>query len=120
MIYAVGQGNRKEMLLVEDELREQTAFRTDEQLNYIGLYTREEFETFIAEDSLADIICADITVLNGIGQLENGFLHSLRCVGAGKVFADFLHRERQIPVLRLFLLQHDTEDGIIIELTFAR
>lgn len=70
MIYAVGQGNRKEMLLVEDELREQTAFRTDEQLNYIGLYTREEFETFIAEDSLADIICADITVLNGIGQVE--------------------------------------------------
>ena len=53
-------------------------------------------------------------------QLENGFLHSLRCVGARKVFSDFLHRERQIPVLRLFLLQHDTEDGIIIELTFAR
>ena len=53
-------------------------------------------------------------------QLEDGFFHPLRRVGAREVFADFLHRESQIPIPRLFLLQHDTEDGIIIELAFAR
>ena len=70
MIYAVGQGNKKEMLPVENEIREQTALCTDEQLNYINLYTRAEFETFIAKEGLADIICADITILNGIEQIE--------------------------------------------------
>lgn len=70
MIYAVGQGNKKELLPVEHEIREQTAIRTDEQLNYIGLYTRAEFEEFMEEEDRADVICADITILNGIEQVE--------------------------------------------------
>ena len=51
-------------------------------------------------------------------ELDDGFLHALRCVGSGKVSPDLVHGQGQIPVLRLFLLHHDTEHGIIIELSF--
>lgn len=70
MIYAVGQGTKNEMFMVEKELRERTAFCTDEQLNFVGLYTREAFEKFMSEEQSADIVCADITILRGIEQAE--------------------------------------------------
>lgn len=70
MIYAVGQGTKKEMFLVEKEIREQTAFSTDEQLDFVGLYTREDFEKFLKEERQADIMCADITIFQGIEQVE--------------------------------------------------
>ena len=70
MIYAIGQGNKKEMVLVEREMREQTAFCTDEQLHFVGLYTREDLEKFLSDERQADVICADITVFQGIQQAE--------------------------------------------------
>ena len=70
MIYAVGQGNQKEMFLVEHKLRERTAYSTDEQLSFVGLYTKADFENFISTEQSADILCADITVFQGIEQAE--------------------------------------------------
>lgn len=70
MIYAVGQGERKELSLLERELREQTAFSTDEELNFVGIYTREAFEEFIEKEQQVDILCADVTVFQGIEQVE--------------------------------------------------
>ena len=70
MIYAVGQGNKKEISAIEKEIRERTAFSTDEQLNFVSLYTRKEFEDFMGENAPADIICTDVTVFQGIEQAE--------------------------------------------------
>lgn len=70
MIYAVGQGNKAEISVIEKEIREWTAFSTDEQLSFVSLYTRKEFEMFLKETIPADIICADITVFQGIEQVE--------------------------------------------------
>lgn len=70
MIYAVGQGERKEISLLERELRERTALSTDEELNFVGIYTREAFEQFIGKEQQADILCADVTVFQGIEQVE--------------------------------------------------
>ena len=50
-------------------------------------------------------------------QLDNGFLHSLRCIGAREVFSDFIHRELQIPGFGFLLLCHNAEHGIIAQLT---
>lgn len=70
MIYAVGQGNKQELSLVEKEMRQQTAFCTDEQLKFVGLYTRKDFEEFLNMDQQTDFICADITIFQGIEQVE--------------------------------------------------
>lgn len=70
MIYAVVQGSRKEMLLIEKEIREQTALNTEERLSFVGLYTKEDFVKFLTEDRQADMICADITIFHGIEQVE--------------------------------------------------
>lgn len=70
MIYALGHGNKAEISVIEKEIREWTAFNTDEQLSFVSLYTRKEFEMFLKETIPADIICADITVFQGIEQVE--------------------------------------------------
>lgn len=70
MIYAIGQGNKTEMNLIEETLREQTALNTNESLNYVCLYSRDEFEDFMKEERNADVICADITIFHGIEQVE--------------------------------------------------
>lgn len=70
MIYAVGQGNPQELFLIEKEIRYMTAMNTNEQLKFVGLYTRKDFENFLKEEQLADIICADITIFQGIEQAE--------------------------------------------------
>lgn len=70
MIYAVCQGHRKEMFAIEQEIRERTALSTDEQLSFVGLYTRKEYEDFLKGDFQADILCADITIFQGIEQVE--------------------------------------------------
>lgn len=70
MIYVVGHGLKNEMFMVEKELRERTALSTDEQLHFIGIYTRDAFERFMGEERPADIICADITIFQGIEQVE--------------------------------------------------
>lgn len=70
MIYAVGKGSRKEMLLIEKEIREQTALSTEERLSFVGLYTKDDFARFLVEDRQADMICADITIFQGIQQAE--------------------------------------------------
>lgn len=71
MIYAVGQGNYSDVRMIEKELREQTAFTTDEALNFVGLYTREDFKKFLKEEQQVDIVCADITIFQGIEQTED-------------------------------------------------
>ncbi len=58
------------MLLIEKEIREQTAFSTEERLNFVGLYTKDDFIKFLKEDCQADMICADITAFQGIQQAE--------------------------------------------------
>lgn len=47
-------------------------------------------------------------------QLDDGFLHPLRRVGTGEVFADSIHRELQVPISRFLLLHHNAEHGVII------
>ncbi len=70
MIYAVGQGNRQEIVLVEQQIRERTALSTDEQLKFVGLYTKDDFEKFLKEQQQADILFTDITIFQGIEQVE--------------------------------------------------
>lgn len=70
MIYVVGQGNKREIMLVEKEIRECTALSTDEKLTFVGLYTIEDFEKFMQEAYQVDLICADITVVQGIERTE--------------------------------------------------
>lgn len=70
MIYAVGQGNKKEMLLVEKEIRDRIALCTDEHLSFVSLYTRKDFEDFLKKNLQADVVCADITIFQGIEQVE--------------------------------------------------
>lgn len=71
MIYAVGHGNRNEMSLMEKGLREQTALSTDEKLQFLGLYTKEDLEKFLRETHQADIVCTDVTVSQGVSQAEH-------------------------------------------------
>lgn len=70
MIHAVGRGDRSEMALIESEIRERTALSTNEQLSFAGLYTKEDFESFLKEERQADLICADITIFQGVRQAE--------------------------------------------------
>lgn len=70
MIYAVGQGNKTEISAIEKEIRERTAFSTDEQLKFVSLYTRKDFEDFLEDNIPADIICTDVTIFQGIEQAE--------------------------------------------------
>lgn len=71
MIYAVGRGNKNEMSLIERGLREQTALSTDEQLDFVGLYSKEDLETFLKETYQADIVCTDVTASHGVSQAEH-------------------------------------------------
>ena len=78
------------------------------------------FHVWLLRYSVLTLLLALAVSHPTVKQFEDGFLHSLRRIRAWEVFSDFIHRERQIPVLRLFLLQHDTEYGIVVELAFAR
>ena len=53
-------------------------------------------------------------------QLDYGFLHSLRCVGAWEELSDFLHRQFQIPIFRFLLLSHYAENRIVIQFALLR
>ena len=70
MIYTVLQGEKPEVVMMEVEIRNQTAMTTDEQLNIVKIFTKEDFFEFQKTKQNADIICADITVLEGIRQVE--------------------------------------------------
>lgn len=70
MIYVVGQGSKQELHFLEQEIRNRTALTTDEQVNFVGLYTSDDVEKFLKNEQQADIICVDITVLQGIAQAE--------------------------------------------------
>lgn len=70
MIYTVLQGNEREIILLESQIRNQTALRTDESLNIVRIQTKEEFENFVQKSQHADLICADVSVLEGVRQVE--------------------------------------------------
>lgn len=70
MIYTVLQGSEREISLLESQIRNQTARMTEESLNIIQIRTREEFQDFIKELRHADLICADVSAVNGVQQIE--------------------------------------------------
>lgn len=70
MIYTVLQGNEREIILLESQIRNQTARMTEESLDIVRIRTKEEFEDFTKEIHRADLICADVSVVDGIQQIE--------------------------------------------------
>ena len=54
-----------------------------------------------------------------VQQLQDGFLHLLGRIGAREVFAQLVRREDDVVALRLFLLHHDVQHGVVVELAAA-
>lgn len=70
MIYTVLQGNEREIVLLESQIRNQTARMTEESLDIVRIRTKEEFEDFTKEVRHADLICADVSAIEGVRQIE--------------------------------------------------
>lgn len=70
MIHAVLQSGKRDALMLEEEIRREAAYETDERVTVVGLYTREEFLRFLEQDRRADIICTDVAAVHGVEQAE--------------------------------------------------
>ncbi len=70
MISGVLQGNQSEMEVLEYAIRKEAAFKTDERVVIVTISSQKELKEFISKKKLADIICVDISVSNGINNAE--------------------------------------------------
>ena len=70
MIYTVLQGNEREIVVLENQIRNQTAIMTEESLDIVKIRTKEDFENFTKELHHADLICADVSAIEGVRQIE--------------------------------------------------
>ena len=70
MIYTVLQGSEREICLLESQIRNQTARMTEESLDIVRIRTKEDFQNYTKETRHADLICADVSVIEGVRQIE--------------------------------------------------
>lgn len=70
MINAAICNDKDDGKLLESQLKEETAFGTDEQINIRYAVTTGEIERLIKEQDVEDIICVDVTLNNGIENAE--------------------------------------------------
>ncbi|MCC8151641.1 MAG: DNA-binding response regulator [Lachnospiraceae bacterium] len=70
MIAGVLRIRRTDVPLLEKEIRSEAAHYTDERVRVVTIRSREELEAFLSEKELVDIICVDVSVMDGIAQAE--------------------------------------------------
>lgn len=70
MINATISSEQVEGRLLENQLKEQTALSTDEQILIRYALTRDEIHNLIKVQDIEDIICVDVTRTNGIENAE--------------------------------------------------
>lgn len=63
-------GNREESALLEQSIRSEAAYYTDEQVSIVVLQSKEELANFLKKKELVDIICIDVSLMDGIWQAE--------------------------------------------------
>lgn len=70
MIRAALYTDRKDYQILESEIREMTAYFTDEHLQILNLSFSDDYRRFIEECEVIDIICVDVTIGCGIKYAE--------------------------------------------------
>lgn len=70
MISGVLRSKREDSELIVEEIRSEAAYYTDEQVIIVMLFSKTELENFLEKKELVDIICIDVSIMDGIVQAE--------------------------------------------------
>lgn len=61
---------RRDIPVLEQEIREEAARYTEERVRIVTILSSKELEDFLKRHELADIICVDVSAVNGIAEAE--------------------------------------------------
>lgn len=71
MIIGVLRNEKEDIVIVEKKIRQEAALYTDETVKIAYLSTKKECEDFLTGQYLADIICIDVSVGDGVQLAES-------------------------------------------------
>ena len=113
MISGILRGKESDMRCFEYELHEVAAHRTDERLEVVFIKTREQFDELISGKVIADIICIDVTIVNGVEEAEllrSSYPKAVIIIMADTSVSPILYMKPSIMAASLILRPYSADD----------